>query len=127
MAKAGGRSKARKYGADYADDDLIRAMTHPLRREALRALNSSRRPLSPQEIEDKLGLTEERKEQLSSVSYHVRELARRKAVSLVREEPVRGSRRHLYVSKVAGIAWVRDLLKRMQKSDEARLWPRGRG
>lgn len=127
MAKAGGKPKAKEYDANYADDDLIRAMTHPLRREALRALNSSQKPLSPQEIEDKMGLTKERKEKLSSVSYHVRELARRGAISLVGEEPVRGARRHLYASNVAGIAWVRGLLRRMQKPDEARLWPKGRG
>jgi hypothetical protein len=126
MAKAGGRSKAKKYDADYADDDLICAMTHPLRRQVLRALNSSREPLSPQEIEVKLGLTKERKKKLSNVSYHVRELARRGAVSLVKEEPVRGTRRHLYTSKVADISWVGHLLKRMQKSDEALLWPKGR-
>ncbi len=26
MAKAGGGSKAKKYGADYADDDLLKRM-----------------------------------------------------------------------------------------------------
>jgi DNA-binding transcriptional ArsR family regulator len=126
MAKAGGKAKAKKGSASGADDELIRALTHPLRREALRILNSSRKPMGPQEIEDRLKLTEERKEKLSSVSYHMRELARRGAVCLIDEEQVRGARKHLYISKVADISWVRGLLKRMRKSDEAKLWPKGK-
>jgi hypothetical protein len=127
MARPGGKSKAKKYGADYVDDDLIQALTHPLRRGVLRAVNSSRQPIGPQGIEDKLGLTKVRKEHLSSVSYHVRALAERGAISLVDEEQVRGASRHLYVSNVAGVRWVRDLLRKTRKSDEARLRAKGRG
>jgi polysaccharide pyruvyl transferase WcaK-like protein len=126
MAKAGDKPRAKKDCADGGEDGLIRAMTHPLRREALRVLIASRTPISPQEIEDKLGLTEERKEKLSSVSYHVRQLARHGAAALLRKEQVRGATKHLYVSKVGDIAWVRQLLRRTKKADEATLWPDGR-
>jgi hypothetical protein len=68
----------------------------------------------------------EPKEQLSQVSYHMKVLLRLKVVSLVDEQQVRGAMEHFYVSEVSNNAWVRDSLKRTQKSDEAHLWPKGR-
>lgn len=136
MANASGKSKAkRSNGADrgtesglpYKEADLLRALNHILRRQVLRHMHSSKKPLSPVQVEAELKLGEEVKEELSHVSYHMKRLARLKVIALDDEEQVRGATKHFYVSNVSGIAWVRGLLKRMQKCDEEQLWPRGRG
>jgi DNA-binding transcriptional ArsR family regulator len=139
MAKAGDKQKAKNgSGTDrdakgtegdphYKEEDLLRALNHVLRRQALRLLHSSKKPLSPVQVEAQLKLGEEVKEGLSQVSYHMKTLARLRVISLDDEEQVRGATKHFYVSNVSDIAWVRGLLKRMQKCDEAQLWPRGRG
>lgn len=139
MANAGGKPKAKKgsgrdkraagagAGKPYKEEDLIRALTNALRRQVLRLLHSSKKPLSPAQVEAELKLGEEVKEELSHVSYHMKTLARLEVISLDDEEQVRGATKHFYVSNVSGIAWVRGLLKRMQKCDEEQLWPRGRG
>jgi DNA-binding transcriptional ArsR family regulator len=110
----------------YEEDDLISALNHPLRRQILRLLHSSGKPLSPTEIEKELALGKLPKGHLSTVSYHVTALARHKTISKVDEQPVRGAVEHFYESRVSGGRWVRDLLKRMQKKDEGLLWPGGR-
>jgi Helix-turn-helix domain len=110
----------------YAEDDLIRALNHAVRRQALRLLHSSREPLSPGQIEAQLKLGKKPKDHLSKVSYHLATMARLKVVSLVGEQQVRGAMEHFYASEVSDSAWVRNLLKRTQESDEAQLWPKGR-
>lgn len=139
MAEADGEPKAGKGsgkdkgaagaggGTPYEEEALIRALTHVLRRQTLRLLHSSKKPLSPVQVEAALELGEEVKEELSHVSYHMKTLAGLGVISLAAEEQVRGAVKHFYVSNVSGTAWVRGLLKRMQKSDQARLWPKGRG
>jgi DNA-binding transcriptional ArsR family regulator len=78
-------------GADEntAENELLVALRHPLRRQILRAM-VERDPISPRQISDVL------KEPLSNVSYHVRVLAECGAVALVDTTPVRGSMQHFY-------------------------------
>jgi len=138
VEKSDGRAKPRKEAKKvkqgkrvgnrkpYADDDLIRALNHALRRQILRLLHSSRTSLSPTEIEQKLALGKFPKEHLSTVSYHMTVLAGYKTISLVDAKPVRGAMEHFYESRISEGRWVRDLLKRTQKKDEALLSPKGR-
>jgi DNA-binding transcriptional ArsR family regulator len=107
----------------YETEDLIRALNHRVRRQILRVLNRSRRPLSPTQIEEKLGLGGK----LSQISYHVTTLSAAKVISLVDEQQVRGAMEHFYVSAVSDNALVRGLLKGTQKSDAAQLKPEKAG
>jgi DNA-binding transcriptional ArsR family regulator len=139
MAKTGSKAKAKRGGgADGGakgtrggpackEEDLLRALTNVLRRQVLRHLHSSKEPLSPAQIEAELKLGEEVKEGLSQLSYHMKTLAQLEVISLADEEQVRGATKHFYVSNVSDVAWVRRLLKRMQKCDEKRLWPKDKG
>jgi DNA-binding transcriptional ArsR family regulator len=68
---------------------LLFALSHPLRQEILKELAATAE-LSPQECSQRL------KAQLSHASYHFRELAKCKAIALVRTEPVRGTTKHYY-------------------------------
>jgi DNA-binding transcriptional ArsR family regulator len=110
----------------YEEDELIRALNHVLRRQILRLMHSSKEPLSPTQIEQTLKLGSKPKESLSTVSYHVGVLVDYRTVRLVDEQQRRGAMEHFYRSTVSESTWVRGLLKRTQKSDEAKLWPRGR-
>ena len=77
-------------GAENTDDtELLIALRHPLRRQILRTM-AVQDPISPRQISDEL------REPLSNVSYHVRVLADCGAVTLVDTEPVRGSMQHFY-------------------------------
>ena len=69
--------------------DLLVALRHPLRRQILRAM-VRQDPISPREISNEL------RQPLSNVSYHVRVLADCGAVTLVDTTPVRGSMQHFY-------------------------------
>ena len=81
---------APEMGGDHTDDnELLIALRHPLRRQILRAMAATD-PISPRQISDEL------REPLSNVSYHVRVLADCGAVTLVDTEPVRGSMQHFY-------------------------------
>jgi DNA-binding transcriptional ArsR family regulator len=71
------------------ENELLIALRHPLRRQILRAMVEND-PISPRQISDEL------KEPLSNVSYHVRVLADCGAVALVDTTPVRGSMQHFY-------------------------------
>jgi DNA-binding transcriptional ArsR family regulator len=71
------------------DNELLVALRHPLRRQILRAM-VEQDPISPRQISDEL------REPLSNVSYHVRVLADCGAVTLVDTTPVRGSMQHFY-------------------------------
>lgn len=122
----GGKANGRG-GKPYEEADLIRGLNHPLRRQALRLLNRSKRPMSPVQIEAKLKLGKEPKEQLSRVGYHITTLAGYRLISKVGERQARGAMEHFYSSNVSRIASVRELLERTREADEARLWPQGRG
>ena len=66
VAELLGRGQYLRLRAD--DNELLIALRHPLRRQILRAM-ASQAPISPREISDEL------REPLSNVSYHVRVLA----------------------------------------------------
>lgn len=85
---------AAPMGGQHTDDnDLLIALRHPLRRQILRAM-AAQDQISPRQISDEL------REPLSNVSYHVRVLADCKAVALVDTEPVRGSMQHFYSTTI---------------------------
>ena len=85
---------APEMGGDHTDDnELLIALRHPLRRQILRAMAATD-PISPRQISDEL------REPLSNVSYHVRVLADCGAVTLVDTEPVRGSMQHFYSTAI---------------------------
>jgi DNA-binding transcriptional ArsR family regulator len=76
-------------GEHNDDNELLIALRHPLRRQILRKM-AEQDPISPRQISDEL------REPLSNVSYHVRVLADCGAVTLVDTAPVRGSMQHFY-------------------------------
>jgi DNA-binding transcriptional ArsR family regulator len=81
-------------GGDHTDDnELLIALRHPLRRQILRAM-AAQDPISPRQISDEL------RQPLSNVSYHVRVLADCGAVTLVDTAPVRGSMQHFYSTAI---------------------------
>src|SRR6201995_5268773 len=81
---------APEMGGDHTDDnELLIALRHPLRRQILRTM-ATQDPISPRQISNEL------REPLSNVSYHVRVLADCGAVTLVDTTPVRGSMQHFY-------------------------------
>jgi predicted transcriptional regulator len=83
-------------------NDLLVALRHPLRRDILRQMGS-REATSPREIAGALDRP------LSNVSYHVRVLADRGTIVLVRTEPVRGSMQHFYRTTIEA-PWARQIL-----------------
>jgi DNA-binding transcriptional ArsR family regulator len=76
-------------GDQTGDNDLLIALRHPLRRKILRTM-AEQDPISPRQISDEL------REPLSNVSYHVRVLADCQVITLVDTAPVRGSMQHFY-------------------------------
>ncbi len=136
MGKSGRQSKAKKGsraagggsngGKPYAEEGLLKAINHPLRRQVLRLLHSSGESVSPIQIERELGLGGAVGEKLSSVSYHVTVLSGYNAIERVGERQVRGAMEHFYASNVEDVAWLRGVLSRTQESDEEKLWPKGR-
>jgi DNA-binding transcriptional ArsR family regulator len=90
----GDGEKTGDNGANPGDNELLIALRHPLRRQILRAM-VEQDPISPREISDEL------REPLSNVSYHVRVLADCGAVALVDTTPVRGSMQHFYSPTIA--------------------------
>lgn len=66
-----------------AESNLAKAMSHPLRAQALKILNE--RTASPKEISDQLG------EEVSNVGYHVRKLLELGCAEKVSEKRVRGA------------------------------------
>ncbi len=122
----GGKANGRGGGKSYDEADLIRGLNHPLRRQALRLLHRTKRPMSPVQIEAELKLGKEPKEQLSQIGYHVTTLAGYRLISKVGERQVRGAMEHFYSSNVSRVASVRELLESTREADEARPWPQGR-
>jgi DNA-binding transcriptional ArsR family regulator len=83
-------------------NDLLVALHHPLRRDILRRM-AGEDAISPRELASAL------RRPLTSVSYHVRVLADRAAIALVRTEPVRGSVQHFYRTAIEA-PWARLIL-----------------
>ena len=84
------------------ENDLLVALRHPLRRDILRQM-AGEEAVSPREIASAL------RQPLSNVSYHVRVLADRAAIALVRTKPVRGSMQHFYRTAIEA-PWARQIL-----------------
>jgi predicted ArsR family transcriptional regulator len=77
---------------------LARANTHPLRVSILEVLNlDGGRTLSPKDLSHEL------QSPLSTVNYHVTELAKVGLVEIVREQQVRGAIEHFYRAVDAGV------------------------
>lgn len=92
------------------DNNLLIALRHPLRRRILREMADGK-VISPLELSSKL------RQPLSNVSYHVRVLASRGAVTLVETKPTRGSVQHFYRSTVTA-PWAQQVLE-LGESDGA--------
>lgn len=95
-----GRSKGPQSKPEARPQEaLARALSHPLRAQALAILVE--RTASPKEIADELDET------LPNVSYHVRALEDLGLIELVEEEPVRGSVAHFYRAEqdISDQAW----------------------
>ena len=80
-------------GENTEDNELLIALRHPLRREILRAM-AAQDQISPRQISNEL------RQPLSNVSYHVRVLANCGTVKLVDTAPVRGSMQHFYSTTI---------------------------
>lgn len=97
------REGAKRYAKGTSHHDLRRevsaamldALRHPIRREALRVINTACGPISPKEISDELGLD------LPNVSFHVRVLYERRLIKITEERGKRGAIEHFYESVVA--------------------------
>ncbi|HEY5051910.1 MAG TPA: helix-turn-helix domain-containing protein [Solirubrobacterales bacterium] len=73
---------------EIVDQQLVKALAHPLRAQILAILNE--RVASPNELSQELG------EGLSQVSYHVKVLRDYECIELVKTEPRRGAVEHYY-------------------------------
>jgi DNA-binding transcriptional ArsR family regulator len=97
---------------DHSDDDaLLEALRHPLRRQILRRMREGE-TLSPSELAEGLDAP------LSRVSYHVRVLAKCRAVTLVRTRPARGAIQHFYRTEV-DTPWARQILDQLDRELDA--------
>jgi DNA-binding transcriptional ArsR family regulator len=81
-----------KPRSDISDPRVIKALTHPLRVQILRALEE--RTASPSELADEIGAP------LGNVSYHVRQLHALGLIKLVKRTPRRGAIEHHYKALV---------------------------
>jgi DNA-binding transcriptional ArsR family regulator len=93
----------------------LKILDHPIRRRLLKLFWEARfgPPLSPMELSEMLRLP------LPRTSYHVRSLAKAKAIVLVSTEQVRGSQKHFYKvgSTVGEHPWVLDFINSSQDRD----------
>ncbi|HEU4737374.1 MAG TPA: helix-turn-helix domain-containing protein [Solirubrobacterales bacterium] len=98
---------------DDGNQDLLAALSHPLRRRILRLLpDEDERAMSPGDIARELD------EELTHISYHVRVLADCGAAKLVRTEKVRGATRHFYRQTIEA-GWAREVLAESEPEDES--------
>lgn len=77
------------------DQQVIRALAHPLRVEILRRLEEG--PSGPSRLADRIG------EKLGNVSYHMKVLLRCDCIELVETLPKRGAVEHIYSLKPNGV------------------------
>ena len=84
------KSRKRKLdsGKEVVENNLVKALSHPVRARALAILND--RVASPKEIAEELDM------EVSNVSYHVKTLKALGCAELVRTAPVRGATEHFY-------------------------------
>lgn len=97
---------AQKPKPSSPDEKLFHVLRHPLRSDLLRRYLEAERSLSPKE------LAAATKQPLSTVSYHVRELARFGTIEVVEEKKGRGSVAHFYEATplVDEVPWAREAL-----------------
>jgi DNA-binding transcriptional ArsR family regulator len=85
---------AKKDEGGEFDQQIVRALAHPLRVEILRRLEEG--PSSPKRLSDRIG------EKLANVSYHVRVLLKCDCLELVDTVSRRGAVEHIYSLKPSG-------------------------
>lgn len=88
MPKSKQKRELKDTAARISQEDLVKALNHPVRIKALTILTD--RVASPTEISNEIGVP------LSHVSYHVRVLDELGMIEIVGEEPVRGAVKHYY-------------------------------
>ena len=76
------------------DQEMVRALAHPLRVEILRQLEEG--PSGPKRLADRMG------EKLGNVSYHMKVLLKSDCIELVETIPQRGAVEHIYILKPDG-------------------------
>lgn len=93
---------AMAWEKDDPTQALLDALHHPLRRALLHRYVTAEVPTSPKYLADSM------QQRLSSVSYHVRELATLGALEIVEEEKRRGAVEHFYepTELVTGTIWA---------------------
>lgn len=89
----------KKDEGDNFDQQMIRALAHPLRVELLRQLEKG--PSGPKRLSDRIG------EPLANVSYHTRVLLKCGLIELVETIPRRGAVEHIYKLKGQGATGAR--------------------
>lgn len=85
---------SKRDGEGEVDQNMVRALGHPLRVEILRLLEEG--PSGPKRLSDRIG------EPLGSVSYHMKVLFRCECVELIETIPSRGAVEHIYKLKPRG-------------------------
>ena len=109
--RSGANGRAGRDGGEGVTAALIDALNNPLRRELLRRLHDSDEARSPSELAETVD------EGLSNVSYHMRVLAKRRAVKKTRKRQVRGANESFFVSRVAGNERVVLILADTERED----------
>jgi DNA-binding transcriptional ArsR family regulator len=94
---------------ESADQRLLVALRHPMRRQVLRVLQDHE-PFSPRQIADELH------EPLPNISYHVSVLKQEGAVELVNTEPAHGPIQHFYKVSIEE-DWALELLDAERRSE----------
>lgn len=106
VKKPGGAAAQREMASGSIEQNIVKALAHPLRMRILTVLND--RVASPNELHKQL------EEGLSQVSYHVKVLRDFEMIEQVKTEPRRGAVEHYYraTNKVFVPGWM------------AKAWPR---
>jgi DNA-binding transcriptional ArsR family regulator len=120
-AKSRGQTTRRGRKRDLVDQQLVKALVHPLRQRILHELGDD--PASPSQLAERLA------EPLGNVSYHVKILRECKAIELVRTTPVRGALEHFYraaaVPRLYEDEWKRlprSIQQTLFKESLAQIW-----
>jgi DNA-binding transcriptional ArsR family regulator len=118
-----GKSRTTQQGKKpgLVDQQLVKALGHPLRQRILHELGDD--PASPSQLAERLD------EPLGNVSYHVKILRECKAIELVRTTPVRGAIEHFYrataVPRLYEDEWKRlprSMQRTLFKESLAQIW-----
>ncbi|MGH2976142.1 MAG: hypothetical protein ACRDLL_14945 [Solirubrobacterales bacterium] len=99
-ASESGGGASSEAGSSRRKATLAKLLSHPTRVQILAAAH--RQAISPSEFARAHG------QSTSSVAEHFRKLADYGAIKLVRQEPVRGSVRHMYVGTKRGVITARE-------------------